>query len=155
VLLSPADGKVVVVKEVESVEYLEQKAVQISIFLSPLNVHINRIPVSGTLEYLVYQTGEYLMAWDDRATMDNEQAKFGVKHVSGQKILFRQITGFLARRVVYYLNEGDILERGKRFGLMKFGSRMDVVVPRSANVLVKEGDKVVAGESIIAKLAIQ
>jgi len=155
VLLSPADGKVVVVKEVESVEYLEQEAVQISIFLSPLNVHINRIPVSGTLEYLVYQTGEYLMAWDDRATMDNEQAKFGVKHVSGQKILFRQITGFLARRVVYHLNEGDILERGKRFGLMKFGSRMDVVVPRSANVLVKEGDKVVAGESIIAKLAIQ
>ena len=155
VLLSPADGKVVVVKEVESVEYLEQEAVQISIFLSPLNVHINRIPVSGTLEYLVYQTGEYLMAWDDRATMDNEQAKFGVKHVSGQKIFFRQITGFLARRVVYYLNEGDILERGKRFGLMKFGSRMDVVVPRSANVLVKEGDKVVAGESIIAKLAIQ
>jgi len=107
------------------------------------------------LEYLVYQTGEYLMAWDDRATMDNEQAKFGVKHVSGQKILFRQITGFLARRVVYYLNEGDILERGKRFGLMKFGSRMDVVLPRSANILVKEGDKVVAGESIIAKLAIQ
>jgi len=155
VLLSPADGKVVVVKEVESVEYLEQKAVQISIFLSPLNVHINRIPVSGTLEYLAYQTGEYLMAWDDRATMDNEQAKFGVKHVSGQKILFRQITGFLARRVVYHLNEGDILERGKRFGLMKFGSRMDVVVPHSANVLVKEGDKVVAGESIIAKLAIQ
>ena len=94
VLLSPADGKVVVVKEVESVEYLEQEAVQISIFLSPLNVHINRIPVSGVLEYLVYQTGEYLMAWDDRATMDNEQAKFGVKHTSGQKILFRQITGF-------------------------------------------------------------
>jgi phosphatidylserine decarboxylase len=111
--------------------------------------------VSGTLEYLVYQTGEYLMAWDDRATMDNEQAKFGVKHSSGQKILFRQITGFLARRVVYYLKEGDTLERGKRFGLMKFGSRMDVVLPRSANVLIKEGDKVVAGESIIAKLAIR
>ena len=155
VLISPADGKVVVVKDVQAVEYLEQEAIQISIFLSPLNVHINRIPVSGVLEYLVYQTGEYLMAWDDRATMDNEQAKFGVKHATGQKILFRQITGFLARRVVYYLNEGDTLQRGKRFGLMKFGSRMDVVLPRSAKVLVKEGDKVVAGESIIAKLAIQ
>ena len=152
-ILSPADGKVVVVKEVETVEYMEQEAIQISIFLSPLNVHINRIPVSGVLEYLVYQTGEYLMAWDDRATMDNEQAKFGVKHTSGQMILFRQITGFLARRIVYYIREGDTLERAKRFGLMKFGSRMDVVVPRSANILVKHGDKVVAGHSIIAKLA--
>lgn len=154
VILSPADGKVVVVKEVEAVEYIEQEAIQISIFLSPLNVHINRLPVSGILEYLVYQSGEYLMAWDDRATMDNEQAKFGVKHSSGQKILFRQITGFLARRVVYYLSEGDTLERAKRFGLMKFGSRMDVVVPRSAEILVKQGDKVVAGESIIAKLTL-
>ena len=154
VILSPADGKVVVVKEVEAVEYIEKEAIQISIFLSPLNVHINRLPVSGVLEYLVYQSGEYLMAWDDRATMNNEQAKFGVKHASGQKILFRQITGFLARRVVYYLSEGDTLERAKRFGLMKFGSRMDVVVPRSAEILVKQGDKVVAGESIIAKLAL-
>tara|TARA_B100000575_G_scaffold294579_1_gene311733 strand:- start:10402 stop:11064 length:663 start_codon:yes stop_codon:yes gene_type:complete len=153
-ILSPADGKVVVVKELESVEYLEKKAIQISIFLSPLNVHINRIPISGVLEYLVYQTGEYLMAWDDRATMNNEQAKFGLRHASGQKVLFRQITGFLARRVVYYIRVGDYLERNKRFGLMKFGSRMDVVLPRSANVLVKQGDKVVGGESIIAKLAI-
>ncbi len=153
-ILSPADGKVVVVKELESVEYLEKKAIQISIFLSPLNVHINRIPISGVLEYLVYQTGEYLMAWDDRATMNNEQAKFGLRHASGQKVLFRQITGFLARRVVYYIHVGDYLERNKRFGLMKFGSRMDVVLPRSANVLVKQGDKVVGGESIIAKLAI-
>ena len=85
--------------------------------------------------------------------MDNEQAKFGVKHTSGQMILFRQITGFLARRIVYYIREGDTLERAKRFGLMKFGSRMDVVVPRSANIFVKHGDKVVAGHSIIAKLA--
>ncbi len=153
-VLSPSDGKVVVIKEVETAEYIEQEAIQISIFLSPLDVHINRIPISGVLEYLVYQTGEYLMAWDDRATMDNEQAKFGVRHASGQKILFRQITGFLARRVVYYIRKGDSLERAKRFGLMKFGSRMDVVLPRSSSVLIKQGDKVIAGESIIAKLTI-
>lgn len=152
-ILSPADGKVVIVKEIEESEYLKSDAIQISIFLSPLNVHINRNPLSGTLEYLSYMPGEYLMAWDERASMDNEQAKFGVKHSSGKKILFRQITGFLARRIVYYLSEGDQLEAGKRFGLMKFGSRMDVVVPKDSKIFVKEGDRTVAGVSVIAELS--
>ena len=152
-ILSPADGKVVIVKQIEESEYLKSDAIQISIFLSPLNVHINRNHLSGTLEYLSYMPGEYLMAWDERASMDNEQAKFGVKHSFGKKILFRQITGFLARRIVYYLSEGDQLEAGKRFGLMKFGSRMDVVVPKDSKIFVKEGDRTVAGVSIIAELS--
>lgn len=151
-IVSPADGKVVIVKEVEEAEYIKSKAIQISIFLSPLNVHINRNPLSGSLEYLHYMPGKYLMAWDDRASMDNEQAKFGVKHTSGHKVLFRQITGFLARRIVYYLSEGDQINRGERFGLMKFGSRMDVVVPIDSHILVKEGDRTVAGVSLIAQL---
>lgn len=148
-VISPADGKVVFVKEVEEDVYLKGKATQISIFLSPLNVHVNRNPVSGTLEYLKYHPGEYLMAWTEHASELNERADFGVLHPSKTKIFFRQITGFLARRIVYNISEGDQLKAGERFGIMKFGSRMDVVVPANVEVKVKEGDVTVAGESII------
>lgn len=148
-IISPADGKVVFVKEVEEDVYIKGQATQISIFLSPLNVHVNRNPVSGLLEYVKYHPGEYLMAWTEDASELNERADFGVLHPSSTKIFFRQITGFLARRIVYNISEGDQLQAGERFGIMKFGSRMDIVVPKNVEIQVKPGDKTVAGESIL------
>jgi phosphatidylserine decarboxylase len=151
-VLSPADGKVVQIKEVEEDRYIKGPATQISIFLSPMDVHVNRIPVSGSLEYLEYEPGIFLVAFDHRASEMNERADFGVKHSSGVKIFFRQITGFLARRIVYHLNVGDQLKAGERFGMMKFGSRMDILVPVDVEVNVSEGEKAVAGETILATI---
>lgn len=151
-IISPADGKVVLIQEVDEPEYLKQKVTQVSIFLSPLNVHVNRNPVSGDLEYLKYYPGKYLMAWEDHASELNERAHFGVKHPSGIRILFKQITGFLARRIVYHISEGDQLKAGERFGIMKFGSRMDLLLPENVEVIVKKGDRTVAGESIIGEI---
>lgn len=150
-IISPADGEVVLIQEVEENEYMNSKAIQVSIFLSPLDVHVNRNPISGTVEYLKYYPGKYLMAWEDHASEQNERAHFGVKHTSGTKMMFKQITGFLARRIVYHLEEGDELKAGDRFGIMKFGSRMDLLLPLSTKIEVKKGDKTVAGESIIGK----
>lgn len=152
-IISPADGRVVQIREERDEEYLKTDVVRISIFLSPVNVHVNRIPVSGELEYLKYYPGKYLMAWEDHASEENERAHFGVKHPSGHKMLFKQITGFLARRIVYHLEEGETVKAGERFGIMKFGSRMDLLFPKnSADIFVKEGDKTVAGESVIGEL---
>ncbi|RNC85515.1 MAG: phosphatidylserine decarboxylase family protein [Balneola sp.] len=151
-IISPADGKVVLIKEIEEDIYLKSKATQISIFLSPLDVHVNRNPISGKLEYLKYHPGKYLMAWDENASIENERADFGVMHSSGTKLFFKQITGFLARRIVYHIKEGDDLVSGERFGMMKFGSRMDVIVPGNVEVHVKEGDRTWAGESVIGKI---
>ncbi len=151
-IISPADGKVVLIKEIEEDVYLKTKATQISIFLSPLNVHINRNPISGKLEYLKYHPGKYLMAWDENASIENERADFGVLHQSGTKLFFKQITGFLARRIVYHIKEGDELIAGDRFGMMKFGSRMDVIVPDNVEIHIKEGDRTWAGQSILGQI---
>lgn len=148
-IISPADGKVVLIKDVEETEYMNQTATQISIFLSPLNVHVNRVPFSGDVEYVKYSPGKYLMAWEDHASEQNERAHFGVKHVSGTKLLFKQITGFMARRIVYNLKEGDHVTAGERFGIMKFGSRMDLLLPDNVEITIKKGEKTIAGESII------
>jgi phosphatidylserine decarboxylase len=151
-IISPADGTVVLIQEAEELEYLNEKVTQVSIFLSPLNVHVNRNPVSGDLEYVKYYPGKYLMAWEDHASELNERAHFGVKHPSGLKIMFKQITGFLARRIVYNIQEGDKIKAGERFGIMKFGSRMDLMLPGTVEIKVKKGDKTVAGESIIGQI---
>lgn len=151
-IISPADGKVVLIKKVEESEYMNQPATQVSIFLSPLNVHVNRVPFSGEVEYVHYSPGKYLMAWEEHASELNERAHFGVKHSSGTKILFKQITGFLARRIVYNLEEGEKITAGERFGIMKFGSRMDLILPDNVEIQVKKGEKTVAGESIIGRI---
>jgi len=151
-VISPADGKVVLVKPAVENEYVKEPVTQISIFLSPLDVHVNRNPVSGHLEYVKYFPGKYLMAWEDHASEMNERAHFGVKHPSGTKMMFKQITGFLARRIVYHIKEGDKLKAGERFGIMKFGSRMDLLLPDDMEITVKKGDRTVAGETIIARL---
>tara|TARA_R110002096_G_scaffold28203_4_gene85617 strand:+ start:1082 stop:1732 length:651 start_codon:yes stop_codon:yes gene_type:complete len=151
-IISPADGVVVLIKEYEEGIYLKEKATQVSIFLSPLDVHVNRNPISGKLEYLKYHPGKYLMAWNEHASELNERADFGVLHASGTKLFFKQITGFLARRIVYHIKEGDDLTVGERFGMMKFGSRMDIIVPENVRIDVKVGDRTVAGESIIGEI---
>lgn len=152
VIIAPADGNIVLIKEVEEDMYLKSRAKQVSIFLSPLDVHVNRLPATGTIEYLKYNPGVYLVAWDHRASDLNERADFGIRHPSGIKIFFRQITGFLARRIVYHVSKGDKVKAGRRFGMMKFGSRMDILVPSDIELQVKEGDRTVAGETIIGTI---
>ncbi len=151
-MISPADGKVIEIKPVFEDKYLKSEATQISIFLSPLDVHVNRNPVSGLVEYARYVPGEYLVAWHEKASELNERSEFGVKHASGTKIFFRQITGYVARRIVFHINEGDHIKAGERFGMMKFGSRMDIVVPASVKLFIKPGDVTVGGESVIGEI---
>lgn len=151
-VLAPADGKIVLVKEVDENIYIKDKATQISIFLSPLDVHVNRLPSGGTIEYVKYHPGVYLMAWDHRASDMNERADFGLLHPSGCKLFFRQITGFLARRIVYHIKEGDRVKQGQRFGMMKFGSRMDILVPSNVNVHARVGDRTVGGETVLGTI---
>lgn len=151
-IIAPADGKILSIKEIDEELYIKGPATQISIFLSPLDVHVNRVPASGKIEYLQYNPGVFLMAWDERASNLNERADFGVIHPSGLKIFFRQITGFMARRIVYHIKRGDDLKAGERFGMMKFGSRMDVVIPREVKLEAKEGDRTRGGETILARI---
>jgi len=151
-IVAPADGKVVLVKQVEENSYLKKNVTQISIFLSPLDVHVNRVPVEGKLEYVEYFPGKFLMAWEDHASELNERAHFGVLHPSGMKIMFKQITGFMARRIVYNIQEGDHLNTGQRFGIMKFGSRMDVLLPEGVEILAKAGDRTIAGETVLGTI---
>ncbi|MFN8367102.1 MAG: phosphatidylserine decarboxylase family protein [Candidatus Kapaibacterium sp.] len=150
-IVSPADGKVVQIEKIYEKEYLKSDAIQISIFLSPLNVHVNRYPANGVIKLVKYYPGEYLVAWHPKSSELNERSVFGLENAHGN-IMFKQITGYLARRIVYDTKEGDTANIGDRFGMMKFGSRMDVCVPIGTEILVKEGDVVVGAESIIAKL---
>jgi phosphatidylserine decarboxylase len=151
-LIAPADGKVVLIKPVASAPYAGDSLTQVSIFLSPLDVHVNRIPLNGTIEYVKYYPGDYLVAWHEKSSELNERSEFGLLHSSGTKILFKQITGFLARRIVYRLKEGQKVNAGDRFGMMKFGSRMDILVPSNVKIHVKVGDRTVAGESILGEI---
>lgn len=148
-VISPADGKVVLIKDVQEDEYLHSPAKMISIFMSPLNVHVNRNPVNGKVEYLKYIKGKFLVASDDKAANENERQNIGL-YSNGKKLMFSQVTGFVARRIVCELKEGENVTMGTRFGMIKFGSRVDVYLPLGAKILVKEGDITTAGETIIA-----
>ena len=151
-ILAPADGKVISIDPVREDSYLGGEAKQISIFLSIMDVHVNRYPVSGKVEHVSYHPGEYLVAWHPKASELNERAEFGIRHPSGVRVFYRQITGLVARRIVFHTREDDSVKAGDRFGLMKFGSRMDILVPDGVEVLVKVGEKTVGGETILAKL---
>lgn len=150
VVVSPADGRILFVKDVEDNKYIKDKAKQVSIFMSPLDVHVNRIPVDGVVEYVKYFEGDYIAAFEDKASDVNERAEFGILGKYG-KVFFTQVAGFVARRVIYELNEGDTVAMGSRFGMIKFGSRVDVVVPPGWKTMVKKNDVVTAGESILFK----
>ena len=151
IVVSPADGKVVVIQDVIDDEYLQGPAKQISIFLSPLNVHVNRIPVSGTIDYYQYIKGKYIVAFDDKASEINERTHIGIRN-GRTRILFKQIAGAVARRIICQVKVGDEVHVGERFGMIKFGSRMDLIVSPGMMVDVRIGDMVVAGETIICHL---
>lgn len=148
IILSPADGKVLLIKKVESNKYVSGEAWQISVFMSPLNVHVNRIPIDGKVELVNYVKGEYLVAFHDKADERNERCEFGILSKYG-KVFYTQVAGFVARRIVYELKEGDKVKIGNRFGMIKFGSRCDVIVSTDWDLKVKENDIVTAGESIL------
>ncbi|TFH03027.1 MAG: phosphatidylserine decarboxylase family protein [Calditrichales bacterium] len=149
-ILSPADGTVVLIEDVDEPYYFKQKVRRVSIFLSVFNVHVNRIPVAGKVEFLKYIKGKFLVAFADKASEENEQSAIGIRHEKG-KILFKQIAGIIARRIVFHLEEGQAVNAGDRFGLIRYGSRVDMFFPDNVEINVKLQDKVVGGETIIGK----
>jgi len=151
-ILAPCDGVVVVIEATTENEYLKEKVRQISIFMSPLNVHVNRYPMGGTVTYAKYHPGKYLVAWHPKSSTDNERTTVVVEQ-GGVSVLFRQIAGALARRIVMYSNKGDAAEVGGEMGFIKFGSRMDVFVPLDAEILTELNQKTVGGKTVIARLA--
>jgi phosphatidylserine decarboxylase len=151
IIIAPADGKIVEIIEMEEKEFFKGKARQISIFLSPLDVHVNRSPVSGTVEFYRYMQGDYMVAWHPKASELNEQSRIGVQNEFG-KVFFKQITGVLARRIVCTVKQGDVLATGEQIGMMKFGSRMDIILPLDAEILVHKDERTRGGETIIARL---
>lgn len=148
-IIAPADGEIVQIMTMRDEEYLKGDAVQVSIFMSPLNVHVNRFPITGRVGYYRYIPGEYLVAFDDKSSLRNERTHIGVEN-GKVKILFKQIAGFIARRIVANVKEGDPAVAGERFGMIKFGSRVDVIMPRTVSVMVKIGERTVAGETVLA-----
>ncbi len=151
-VIAPADGKVVVIEETEETEYLKSKRKQVSIFMSPINVHVNRMPVAGTISYFKYHPGKYLVAWHPKSSTENERTTVVAKMKNGTEILFRQIAGALARRIKWYVQEGQTLQQGDEFGFIKFGSRVDIFLPLNAKILVKPGDITKGGKTVIAEL---
>jgi phosphatidylserine decarboxylase len=150
-VVAPADGEVLAIAPLREEEYLKRDAVQVSIFMSPLNVHVNRFPVSGTVGFYRYIPGEYLMAYEEKSSLRNERTLIGIENAHS-RVLFKQIAGFIARRIVAQVKVGDRAVAGERFGMIKFGSRVDVIVPREAGINVKLGEKTVGGETVLAVL---
>ncbi|MGP8214022.1 MAG: phosphatidylserine decarboxylase family protein [Bacteroidia bacterium] len=152
-IIAPADGKVVVIEEVQENEYFKDKRIQVSIFMSPLNVHINRYPVGGKVEYVKYHPGLYLVAWHPKSSAENERTTIVVKTEAGQQVLFRQIAGAMARRIKFYCKEGDMAEQGAEMGFIKFGSRVDIFLPLGTKIHTKLQELVMGGETIIAEFS--
>ena len=151
-IIAPADGKVVVIEETMELEYFKDKRLQVSIFMSPINVHVNRYPIAGVVSFFKYHPGKFLAAWEPKSSTDNERTTVVVKHKNGTEILFRQIAGALARRIVWYTKEGDIAEQCGEMGFIKFGSRVDLFLPLGTKLDVKIGDVVKGSQSVIGKI---
>lgn len=143
-ILCPADGKVVVIEEVTESEYFKDRRIQVSIFMSPMNVHVNYNPISGLIKYVKYHPGLFLVAWHPKSSTDNERTTMVIEHSSGKEILFRQVAGAVARRICYYVQPGQTVKTGDEFGFIKFGSRVDVLLPLDCKINVKIGDTVKA-----------
>ena len=148
-IIAPADGKVVVIEEAYEPEYFKEKRLQVSIFMSPINVHVNRNPVSGVVKYMKYHKGKYLVAWHPKSSTENERTTIVLGNDNGD-ILMRQIAGALARRICFYVKEGDVVKQNEEFGFIKFGSRVDLFLPLGTRVDVKIGDVVKGGVTIVA-----
>jgi phosphatidylserine decarboxylase len=151
-VVCPADGKVVVIEETDETEYLKDRRIQLSIFMSPLNVHVNRSPVTGRVDFVKYHPGKYLVAWHPKASTENERTTIVVETPKNEKVLFRQIAGAVARRIRWYVKEGQPIAQGQEFGFIKFGSRVDVFLPLGTEIKVQLNQKVKGGETILAQL---
>lgn len=149
-IISPVDGKVVVIEEVYEKEYLKQQCIQLSVFMSPINVHVTRYPISGDITFSKYHEGKYLVAWHPKASEENERTTVVVKSKIFGEVLFRQIAGALAKRIVNYAKEGGNAKQGDDSGFIKFGSRVDIYIPLDSRIKVKLNDKVRGGESVLA-----
>lgn len=149
---APADGKVVVIEQTQEDEFLKDSRIQVSIFMSPINVHVNRSPITGTVKFFQYHPGKYLVAWHPKSSTENERTSLVIEHPSGIQLMVRQIAGALARRIKWYVKEGDPLVQGYEFGFIKFGSRVDVFLPLDAEVLVTPNQTTRGGVTPIAKL---
>ena len=150
-VVAPADGKVVQITEVDEPAFLKGRAIQISIFMNVFNVHVNRYPVSGTVGYVHYNPGKFLNAAADKASLENEQSSVGIE-TERYRVLVRQIAGLIARRIVTYSRVGDPAKQGERFGLIRFGSRVDVFVPVGSKVLISTGQTTTAGVTLVAEM---
>jgi phosphatidylserine decarboxylase len=152
IVLCPADGKVVVIEEATETEFLKDKRIQLSVFMSPVNVHVNRNPISGVVKYFKYHPGKYLVAWHPKSSTENERTTVVTENKAGTQVLFRQIAGALARRIVWYVKEGDKVEQGEQFGFIKFGSRVDLYLPLGTKINVEIGEIVKGGRTVLAEL---
>lgn len=151
-IIAPADGKVVVIEETEEGEYFKDKRLQVSIFMSPVNVHINRYPIAGKVAFFKYHPGKFLAAWEPKSSTDNERTTVVVEHKNGKQILFRQIAGALARRIVWYCKEGDTAQQCQEMGFIKFGSRVDLFLPLGTKLHVKIGDVVKGSQTVLGDI---
>ena len=150
-VIAPADGKVVVIENVMEPEYFKDERLQLSIFMSPLNVHVNRNPIGGIVQIAKYHPGKYLAAWNPKSSTENERTTVVIKSEE-HEVLFRQIAGALARRIVFYVQDGDVVEQGDEMGFIKFGSRVDLFLPLGTEVKVNINDMVSGAETVIAEL---
>ncbi len=149
-LVAPCDGKVVVIEEVEEPEYFKDKRIQVSIFMSPLNVHANWTPIGGEVTYVKYHPGKFLVAWHPKSSTENERTTVVVKAKNGKEVLFRQIAGAVARRICFYVKPNEHISQGDEFGFIKFGSRVDLYFPLGTEIKCKIGDVTTGNETIIA-----
>ena len=151
-VLSPVDGKVVVIEEVEENEFFKDKRLQVSVFMSPLNVHVTRYPIGGKVIFSEYHAGKYLVAWHPKASEENERTTVVVENKTYGQVLYRQIAGALAKRIVNYATKGSTVQQGKDSGFIKFGSRVDLFLPLDTAIKVELNQKVRGGETVIAEL---
>lgn len=152
-VICPADGKIVAIEEVHEPEYFNSKRIQVSVFMSPNNVHVNWAPISGVIKFMKYHPGKYLVAWHPKSSTDNERTSVVIENHEGVEVLVRQIAGALARRIVCYAREGNNIRQGDEFGFIKFGSRVDLYLPVDADIKVNIGEKVSGKTTVIAHLA--
>lgn len=152
IVFAPADGKVVVIEEAYEGEYLKENRKQVSIFMSPFNVHVNRSPIKGIVEYFQYHPGKYLVAWHPKSSTENERTSMVVRDEKGNSLMVRQIAGALARRIKWYVGQGSALEQGGEFGFIKFGSRVDMYLPLDAEILCEMGQVTKGARTPIARL---
>jgi phosphatidylserine decarboxylase len=151
-IYAPADGKVVVIEQTVEGEYFKEPRIQVSIFMSPLNVHVNRVPVSGQVKYFKYHEGNYTVAWHPKSSSCNERTSVVLQTTNGNEVLLRQIAGAVARRIICYAKEGNSMQQGQDLGFIKFGSRVDIMLPLNSKIKVNIGEHVIGNKTVLATI---